>query len=356
MDAIYQASPKSISASDAAHGVVFRTDNIECIYHDRGSEILLVTFNEMGAVANGRFLWCSNPSEQLNISIFGFVSTRPNWFPWPDMKHCLQAFRAHTHNKAYNYIVVIGLSQGAYAALKFHRMLEADISIAFSPQISIDPSDVVDPRFNKYFDPIQNIAMRVEGNDISPHCYLFYDPYDKYDAKHAGMLEDLGILSSLRLPYVGHASVRMFLGSKNLWELIQACLNADLRRIRALYAAHKRGNVERPQLVAHAAAEKRPHIALRIFEKYGRPGKDLRWLHTCWRISEAGFSLHVLSWLKDFVQDNPENDNGRECLCLVAIRADARDMAIEISQELLNADPNNPRRRYIWDLARAVSR
>src|SRR3954468_18319014 len=82
----------AISAEEAASGVVFRTAGVECLYRDRGSDTLLVTFNEMGMKANGRDCWAAAPAKKLGLSIFGFVSTHPNWFPLDEIERCLQAY------------------------------------------------------------------------------------------------------------------------------------------------------------------------------------------------------------------------------------------------------------------------
>jgi hypothetical protein len=345
-----------VTEIDSVHGVVFRSAGVECLFWDRGSDTLLVTFNEMGMIANGRRCWGDAPAEKLKLSLFGFVSARPNWFPVEEMQQVLPAFWRVVRASSHRRVVVIGLSQGGYAALKYHRMLGADVSIAFAPQISIDPKDVVDLRFNRYFDAAVHDGMRVGRADVSSRCFAFYDPFEGGDRKHGRLLEQLGSLRAIRLPFAGHAAVRSFLGSANLSRLIEACFARDDARIRALFAELKPANPDRPTMIAQKAAEKRPHVALAIFQKYAWPARDARWLHTCWRLGDAGLGADVIGWLRDFVAAYPKHASGRECLCLVAIRVGECALALALARNLCEEDPENPRRRYILALAGGAGR
>lgn len=344
-----------VSDSEAQCGVVFRSAAFECLYKDRGSDTLLVTFNEMGMSANGRDCWGAVPAKRLNLSIFGFVSTHPNWFPVEEILRCLEAFWKCLRNSRHKRVVVMGLSQGAYAALKFHRMLGADISIAFAPQISIDPCDVKDLRFNQFFNSHSHNDMRIRSSDVSRRCYLFFDPFELDDIKHGRMLESLDNVTAIHLPFAGHAAVQIFLGSENIWKLIEACFAHDVARIRTLFGELRHTNPDRPHLIAQAVVGRRPAIAMAIFDAYGRSGMESRWLHICWCLSEAGFGPRVIGWLREFLIAHPDHVSGRECLCLVAIRTGERDLALALAQGLYESDPESSRRRYILDLAQRLS-
>lgn len=334
--------------------MVFRSNEVECLYKCRGSDTLLVTFNEMGMSANGRDIWGDAPAKSLNLSIFGFVSTKPNWFPIEDFLCCLKYYWKWTLNSKHRRVVVFGLSQGGYAALKFHKMLGADISISFSPQISINPEDIIDYRFNKFYDSTKNISMRITRKDMTDRCYIIYDPYDKNDARHVESLALTGNATAISLPFVGHGSIRAFLGKRNLWRLLEACFDNNIKEIRAIYVETKHSLKDRPLLVATEAARRHPKIALEIFEKYGRISNDIRWMHICWAISAKGFSSSIIDWAQDRLQENPKNDYILESLCMIKIYSKNKTAAVRMAQDLYDESPLNQKRQYILNLAKAM--
>jgi len=59
----------------------------------------------------------------------------------------------------HNRLVTVGSSAGGFGAMIIGEMLDADVSISFSPQTSLDKETRLkygDDRFNKYIDRIQN--------------------------------------------------------------------------------------------------------------------------------------------------------------------------------------------------------
>jgi hypothetical protein len=61
--------------------LLYDSSLLELHFCDRGGDVLLVTFNEMGMQADGKRYWGDGLSERLHMSVVGFVSKTPNWFP-----------------------------------------------------------------------------------------------------------------------------------------------------------------------------------------------------------------------------------------------------------------------------------
>jgi hypothetical protein len=305
----------------------------------------------MGMSYNGRDYWCSLPAEKLNLSIFAFVSKEPNWFPLNDMAHCMEAYWSSVSAGAHKYVVLIGLSQGGYAALKYSRMLGPDTAISFSPQWSIDPRDIEDGRFNHFYRSEINRDMKIVQRDIYGRSFVFYDPQDGNDARHVSLIGGSDSMTLFPLPYSGHASIKVFVGTNNIYDLIQACLKGDYASIRRLYSKLKRANHDRPALIAHKLPLRRAGIILDIFNKYGRNYDSDLWIHPCYILGEAGFGHQVIEWLETYTSKHPHDLRAVECLCLVACRIKDKALATKAADILIDSQPDNERIRYIYKLA-----
>src|SRR3712207_6847911 len=108
--------------------------------HEGESDYLLLTFATKNENADGKSFWARSIAETGNINAIGFMPKGPNWYPAPDMRSAIAEISSYLAR--FNRIVVYGQSMGSYAALKYSKALGATHVLAFSPQYSIDPTDV----------------------------------------------------------------------------------------------------------------------------------------------------------------------------------------------------------------------
>ena len=108
-------------------------------------------------------------------------------------------------------MVSYGHSHGGYGALKFGSALDASLSVAFSPQWSIDPALVgsFDKRYTRCFRPEWRNGRAILSSDISRRGIVVYDPYDPCDASHVERLASLPRVSTVKVPFSGHETIRL---------------------------------------------------------------------------------------------------------------------------------------------------
>ena len=108
--------------------IIFQSDNVRLILDEKGTDTVIVSFNEMNFAWNGDQYWGQKLLEPLQVTVLGFVTPEPNWYPPDDMKG---AIPAAIEAIAGRRVVTYGFSQGGYGALKFSRALSASTAVAF---------------------------------------------------------------------------------------------------------------------------------------------------------------------------------------------------------------------------------
>ena len=152
---------------------VYKSQYLECFFLEGNSEYLLITFNEMGFTSQGT-LWGENIARRMRTNTLGFVSTTPNWYPNDDFGNAVRTANEFLGDR-FPERIAYGHSMGGYGAIKWSRSLKIDCVMAFCPQYSIDPADINDPRFNRYFRPNLNSGMAIDSSDAAGNIYVFYD-------------------------------------------------------------------------------------------------------------------------------------------------------------------------------------
>ena len=208
--------------------VVFDGQHVQFLYDDRGGDVLLITFNEMDSFADGTNYWGEAPARKLNLSAIGVMTKARNWYPEREMALALEQIRPLLN---YKYIITYGFSQGAYGAIKYSRLLGATHALAFSPQWSIDPSEVAifDKRFCMHFDEELNSSMAVTAGDLVDSTFIFADPYDKRDYLHATRIAQTSNTAAVIPCFnLGHGTVRAISSANALNDILRACQDNGL--------------------------------------------------------------------------------------------------------------------------------
>ena len=249
--------------------LVFSDENLEVIHRPGSSPYLLVTFNEMEMKANGSRFWGQRFCEKVDISALGFISRRPNWFPAASVVKAVEAVAPIL--RAAPERILYGHSQGGYAALRYMSRFNADVAIAFCPQISIDPKAVpFDGRFARHFSPELHANMRIAPDHAAGRAYLFFDPFHAVDHQHAvriGRVQDAVRLVPVHM--TGHGTVRAFAGTARALSLIEACRKDDVQSLRSLARAARVTAPMRPYQIAVAAIARHGAWADRFHEHFG---------------------------------------------------------------------------------------
>lgn len=248
--------------------LIFSDENLEVFHRPGSSTYVLATFNEMEMQANGSRFWGQRFCEKADITALGFISRRPNWFPAASMAKASVAAAPILRQASER--ILYGHSQGGYAALRYRRLFDSDVAIAFCPQISIDPRAVpFDGRFTRHFAPSLHDGMEIEPEHAAGRAYVFHDPFHAVDREHAQRIAVLQQGTRLvPVHMTGHGTVRAFAGTARGLALVEACRADDVPGLRALARAARVGATMRPYQIALTAIARHPAWADRLCERF----------------------------------------------------------------------------------------
>jgi tetratricopeptide (TPR) repeat protein len=190
---------------------IAETENIEALFIPGSGSLLLITFNNIGDLANGKKIWALPAAQRLNLPALGFMAKSRNWFPPDEMAELIQ--RAQHILQAYQERVSYGFSMGGYAAIKFSRLLNTSASLALAPQWSISPlSAPWEHRFAAYLLPWHD-RMQIESSDCLGRIYLVFDDKHASDSQHADHIGKAASIYPIKASYCGHNLSHLFLSS-----------------------------------------------------------------------------------------------------------------------------------------------
>ena len=340
------------------------SEHMELHFVDRGGTRLLLTFNEMGLRADGRRFWADTLAGRLGLSVAGFVSRRPNWFPEQDTLRAIASLGPHVAGR-FPERVAYGLSQGASAALRFRRALSATAVLAFSPQASINPADIDDDRFRHFFDPALHADMiptdarggtaGQAGASAAPiPAYVVYDPRNVLDARHVALIRARMAIVEFAMPFIGHSSAVPFASTATMRPLIEAALGRDTAAMRAICVAARRRSPSRAYTLCHASHARRPAATLRIFRAYRDASPRESWWLVARLLALQGLGWEVIGWLLERAAESPGNAEIQACVAMAAIELRDRRIARRFAAAAAALDPAHPTWRWVQGRADAM--
>jgi hypothetical protein len=255
----------------AAPICVFRDENVSVYFRRGSSPYTLATFAPIGFGSKITPFWGGTFCDKLDIECFGFVATRPNWFPARSMNAAIRAARPYSVKPVVNY----GFSQGGYAAIKYSAALDAAGTVAGAPQFSIDPRVVpFDTRYSEHFRPALNEGMEICRQDQAGRVLLLLDPLQELDHENACRIIDQGHPDSITVPafHMGHTVTDLLVDRQFILLLIAGCLGppdmpAIMARLRQLKHRSLRYNIA---LARISVERRRPASAIAVLEAFSR--------------------------------------------------------------------------------------
>ncbi len=148
---------------------------------------------------------------------------------------------------------------GGYGAIKFSRLLGADLVIALCPQWSLDAAECgFDPGWQSYYRPSM-AAMGIRPGDVGGQIFLFVDKTHQLDRLHAEKIEKVAAdLHVINFPFVGHHVTTVVAGTNNLSHLIAACRSQDISGLRQLVRDCRRWHRYRLETVVRKVLKRYP--------------------------------------------------------------------------------------------------
>ena len=275
--------------------ILFEDDELRVIWTSRGSECLVITFGNLQDLADDMEYFAKTPLEKLGYSSISFMNKRINWFPLANMRQAIASIASilNLHSQK----ILYGGSMGGYAAIKYSAALHATHVLAMCPQWSIDPQECSgwNPGWQEHFTPVLS-GMGITPQDVAGQTYVLCDFHHELDKKHADQIAVLSPrIQLVNVPCVKHHVTTVMVGSNNLFQILQACLNDDrvaMHRVSRL--ARRRSDIYKKNALK-VAHRKLPHVFVRYLS-----GKDNRYLFKAKPEFALYYVGHVLRKLLPF--------------------------------------------------------
>lgn len=345
--------PVPLESAPHSARILYRSDYIECALIDRGFKDTLVTFGDIPDKAGDDCYVGKAASERLNWNLVCVRTFAPNWYPahdavkWlPVLSEALRALGGRA--------TAFGTGQGGYGALRFARRLSCDLTVAISPTATIDPWDIEDRRYNRYFSEDLHHDMRIQPEEMPERPVLIYDPEDELDCEQIRRLPFHNGSVSGFLRFAGPASTWLLGSEDTLHDLIVSCRAQDWVGLQSLCALSRKRNSERPFTMAFALSERKPSVAARLFEKYAERTEVRRWSSVCFRLAKAGLGRRVLPAMEKAVADFPDDIPLSVSASLVALELGEARKALHLIERPLLSDGQNLTYNWIRQTARAL--
>lgn len=249
--------------------LIFENNFIQVIHRPGIKTKTLVTFSWAGFVADGKNYWAKPVAEKLDLNCIGFVSKQPNWFPPKLIMDAVVSVLPFLSGR----VILYGSSMGAFAALKYNSILRADLSIALSPQCSIDPAIVPRTRYTKFFVPDWHHELKIEPEDIATRSYVIFDPHYSDDREHFENIRGIPHIIPIHANFVNHDTVFIVGRTSSANKLLNLAELDDRRGLFQLFRERKRLEPWSIRSMAVVCQERRKYVvAGKLLQKAGAYG------------------------------------------------------------------------------------
>ena len=197
-----------------------------------------------------------------NINVVSVKSHGNHWYQFAEMDEVIARInRRVTSRQRVGY----GSSMGGYAAINFSERLSLTSVLLFAPQFSPDLAKV--PWENRWREQ-EDLECRYDVvSEIAPiGGYIFFDPYNLNDRKHAALITQRHPLTPIKMPFSGHHALDWFGQNKTISQLIKSVIFDPGRQADAIHDRRRdRDKIANYwfNLSAHCLGKGRPVMALR---------------------------------------------------------------------------------------------
>lgn len=243
------------------HGFYRGLGNHALVFADRGTERLIVSFDNLSSVRDDvvdRDPWGYGFVARQGWSQLGVLAFTPDWFRDPVLFAALTELADQGFFARFTSVTLTGTSMGGYAACAFASLVPGCQVITFSPQSTLSkPLVPWEKRFSagRKADWSGPFADAASGLRHAGEAWLVYDPYCTEDARHIARFKGRH-LRHLRMRHAGHKTALALRRAGLLgWTVTEA---VEGRLTEARFQTACRGLRREPwyldALAAHAAA------------------------------------------------------------------------------------------------------
>ncbi len=297
--------------------LVYEDEHIVCIFQPgQKVEALIFSFSEMLMRPHpDNRIWAGGPIKKLGYPAFGFVAKTQNWFPKTSMMKAIDAIKdiQMPAGKRIGY----GFSMGGWAAFFYAKQLGLDSVISFSPQFSINPSEVLDRRFTKHFDPTLNQGMSIKDDCRgADNNIVVCDPKDLGDWESAQKIAAKIGAELVKLPFAGHGTVRCVTSTSVLSGIFSAMIKGDISVAVERIKASRKAAPARPMQLAFAMTVRHPEAALSIYVKHKECFPNVNRAAFFFKLRNSKFNRRCL---RELFEIYPSMKNQAQYLAVLAL-------------------------------------
>ena len=205
--------------------------------HDGPSSRLVVCFSGIGLEGDPSPAtnFASTATQEGQNSVLFFADPNRTWLNADGLVEAICArIMAKAEEVGATQIVTMGHSMGGFSALVIAGMVGADVAVAFSPQLSIDPAVVPDEkRWMKFRSQISDIKISTAADYLNEDCayYVFFGghPRERPQRDRFPLAENIALF---RIPSVVHNSPQRMKQAGILHSVLQNACDRRRRMVR----------------------------------------------------------------------------------------------------------------------------
>jgi|GEM_PF-1524620 len=223
--------------------IIFEGDELVVHYHQGNTDYVLVTFEGAHETKNATKTFFGAPVvRKLGITCVGVTAKVDHWYISPDtlevQKHILN------FTEKFSNTVIIGISMGAYAALSWSKILNADTVFSMAPKWSLDPEECPVHEYYLTHNFRENMkGMGIRKEQVQGRLFVAYDPLDEGDWEQSQLLsEKIPEINIVNTYYSGHVVAHSLSGSNLFGEIIAALAHGSNQHVYAAIAKSRRFN------------------------------------------------------------------------------------------------------------------
>lgn len=185
-------------------------DDIQRIYYNKGmGKDLVVFFPPMSWNRKIAPIWGRTLCEKLMLNALIILPKVASWYAKKEVRTFSEYVKKYKRKDG--RVLLYGHSMGAFAAIKYAKLLKAEYVMAFSPQASISPKFCggYDSRYATHYERGLHDEMHPTSSDVEDSkIYLFFDPDYAPDTFHVNYLSSLSEnMKTVSLQYMAHDTV-----------------------------------------------------------------------------------------------------------------------------------------------------
>ncbi|WP_018183749.1 hypothetical protein [Kaistia granuli] len=203
-----------------------------------------------------------------NVNVVSIKSHGNHWYQHDEMDDVIERINQRLAGRQR---VGYGSSMGAYGAINFSERLSLSRVLLFAPQFSPDMARF--PWEQRWQADQTGLVCRYDVvSQIAPVAggYIFYDPFNGNDRKHADLITARHPLTPVKMPFSGHHTLDWFGQNKTISRLIKLMVFDSGRECEAIrYRRLDRQNISTYwlNLSAHYLSKDKPALALQAAQR-----------------------------------------------------------------------------------------